>query len=72
MVDEFVEYAGQPVAMVIADTQAHANEMVKAVVVQYKQLGKPILTIKDAISRESFHNDEDLETIRIGNIEGIH
>ena len=69
MVSGYVEYAGQPVAMVIADSQAHADEMVKAVAVEYKRRGRVILTIEDAIAHQSFH-DHDVETIKIGDIEG--
>lgn len=56
--------------MVIADSQAHASEMAKAVVVKYKSRGKPILSIEEAIAKESYHSLGDLEPINIGNIEG--
>ena len=52
------EYAGQALGIVLADTLAHAKEMADAVVVQYKQLGKPILTIQDAIKASSFFDDD--------------
>ncbi|CAH1231902.1 XDH [Branchiostoma lanceolatum] len=50
-----VSYAGQPVALVIADTQAHADAMAKAVQVAYTDIKPPILSIQDAIAAESFH-----------------
>ncbi|KAI8507313.1 hypothetical protein Bbelb_146930 [Branchiostoma belcheri] len=48
-------YAGQPVALVIADTQARAYAMANAVQVTYTDLKPPILTIQDAIAAQSFH-----------------
>ena len=70
IVDKYAEYAGQPVAIVIADTQANADRMAKAVTIQYKALGKLILTIDQAIEQESFHDDPDLTTVNIGNTGG--
>ncbi len=55
--------------MVIADTQEHANQMAKAVTVKYKSLGKPILTIQDAITAKSFFPLLD-STTKIGNAVG--
>ncbi len=55
----------------IADSQTNADRMAKTVTVQYRPLGKPILTIQQAIEMESFHNDPNLTTINIGNTEGI-
>ncbi|XP_019627736.1 PREDICTED: xanthine dehydrogenase/oxidase-like [Branchiostoma belcheri] len=50
-----VLHAGQPLAVVIADTQSHADAMAEAVKVTYTDLKPPILTIHDAIAAESFH-----------------
>ncbi|XP_066268459.1 xanthine dehydrogenase/oxidase-like [Branchiostoma lanceolatum] len=50
-----VLHAGQPLAIVIADTQTHADAMAKAVKVTYTDLKPPILTIQDAIAAQSFH-----------------
>ncbi|KAI8484808.1 hypothetical protein Bbelb_374050 [Branchiostoma belcheri] len=50
-----VLHAGQPLAVVIADTQSHADAMAEAVKVTYTDLKPPILTIQDAIAAESFH-----------------
>jgi len=47
-------YAGQPVGMIVADTQRHADEAAKYVTVQYKNIKTPILTIDEAISHKSF------------------
>ncbi|XP_067011294.2 xanthine dehydrogenase/oxidase [Anabrus simplex] len=42
-------YAGQPVGMVLAETQTIANNAAKAVVLKYKGVKKPILTTREAI-----------------------
>ena len=64
------EYAGQAVAMVIADTQEHANQMAKAVSVKYgDSSGKPILTIEDAIKANSFYPSSE-SPVRIGDADG--
>eukprot|EP00731_Ephydatia_muelleri_P028954 Em0020g598a len=52
---DFSEYAGQAVALVLADTQEYANVIARAVVVGYQDVGKPILTIQDAIAARSFY-----------------
>lgn len=48
-----VVYAGQPVAMVLAETQLQADAAAAAVVVTYRGVQKPILTIDDAIAAGS-------------------
>lgn len=53
--DDLVEYAGQPVGLVIADTYQQAKEASKKVQINYSQINKPILTIKQAIEANSFH-----------------
>lgn len=57
------QYAGQVVAMVIADTQEHANQMAQAVTVKYQSMGKLILTIKDAIAANSFYDEPGTDGI---------
>jgi len=53
--DDVVEYAGQPVGLVIADTYQQAKEASKKVQINYSQINKPILTIKQALEANSFH-----------------
>ena len=66
-------YAGQVVAMAIADTQEQANQMARAVKVEYKSLGKPILTITDAIAAKSFFSIPTNSSLnKVGNAEGKH
>jgi xanthine dehydrogenase/oxidase len=52
---DYIAYAGQPIGMVIADTQAHADAAAFAVTAKYEQEKKPILTIKDAIAANSLY-----------------
>lgn len=55
--------------MALADTQEHANQMAKAVSIKYESLGKPILTISDAIEAKSFY-DTGETAVKIGDAEG--
>ncbi|CAK8698330.1 uncharacterized protein LOC143448853 [Clavelina lepadiformis] len=52
-----VEFAGQPVALVIAETWEQSVLIAKAVKVTYKNIQKPILTTQDAITQASFYPD---------------
>jgi xanthine dehydrogenase/oxidase len=51
-VDE-VFTAGQPIGLIIADTEAHAHAGVRAVLIEYEDLPH-ILTIEEAIEKNSF------------------
>ncbi|KAJ3669997.1 hypothetical protein LUZ60_010321 [Juncus effusus] len=55
-VDSLAEYAGQPLGVVIAETQRYANMAAKQAVVDYSMdnLEPPILTTEDAVQRESY------------------
>ncbi|XP_072923323.1 xanthine dehydrogenase/oxidase-like isoform X2 [Hemitrygon akajei] len=48
-------YAGQPIALCIADSQRHAEQMVEAVKVTYQDQKPPIVTPDEAIEKKSFH-----------------
>lgn len=50
-----VNFAGQPLGMVIAETERQARFAVNLVEVKYKDFQKPILTVDDAIRENSFH-----------------
>ncbi|KAG7568170.1 2Fe-2S ferredoxin-like superfamily [Arabidopsis thaliana x Arabidopsis arenosa] len=54
--DELTRCAGQRIALVVADTQKHADRAAKLAVVQYDttNLEQPILTVEDAVKRSSF------------------
>jgi len=49
-----VGYNGQPIGLILADTQQHANEAVQYVKVTYKNIQTPVLTIQDAIDKSSY------------------
>ena len=66
-------YAGQAVALVLADTHAHALKMAAAITVSYDPIAKPILTIQEAIEKQSFHSDFELPSsagMTIGDTQG--
>lgn len=52
--EEDVAYAGQPVGVIVAETQALANEVAKLVEIKYKEklTRKPVLTIEDALATQ--------------------
>ena len=65
------QYAGQAVALVLADTQQNANRIAQAVTISYQSQGKPILTISDAIANKSFFDSPDAsDVMKAGNAEG--
>ena len=71
LVQDVSQYAGQAVALVLADTQQNANRIAQAVIVSYQSLGKPILTISDAITINSFFDSPDASNVmKAGNAEG--
>ncbi|VVB01611.1 unnamed protein product [Arabis nemorensis] len=54
--DELTRCAGQRIALVVADTQKHADRAAKLAVVEYdiQNLEEPILNVDDAVKRSSF------------------
>nr|QPD79368.1 aldehyde oxidase 2 [Impatiens walleriana] len=54
--DELTSAAGQPLALVVADTQKHADMAANSAIVDYdfENLEPPILTVEDAVQRSSF------------------
>ena len=65
-------YAGQAVALVLADTHAHALKMAAAITVTYDPIAKPILSIQEAIEKQSFHSSNALSNgvVTIGDTQG--
>ncbi|KAF2322336.1 hypothetical protein GH714_012373 [Hevea brasiliensis] len=53
--EELTQYAGEPIAFVLADTQKHADIAAKLAVVDYdlENLEPPILTVEEALERSS-------------------
>ncbi|XP_072372292.1 xanthine dehydrogenase-like isoform X2 [Scyliorhinus torazame] len=49
-----VLYAGQPIALCVADSVHHALQMVGEVTVSYKDRKPPIVTLDEAINKKSF------------------
>nr|KAG5714257.1 hypothetical protein BaRGS_018474 [Batillaria attramentaria] len=49
-----VEYAGQAVGVILADTQVLADAAAEKVVIKYKDIKKPILTVEEAIAANSY------------------
>ncbi|KAG5646151.1 hypothetical protein DXG03_004204 [Asterophora parasitica] len=67
-VDEVTAYA-QPIGMVVATTKILAQKAARAVKVVYEDLGPPILTIEDALEKNSFHEQYDRRIARGGEID---
>jgi len=55
---ETIDYIGQAVGVVLADTQARAEHAATLVTMQTESLGKPILSIDDAIAENSFFHEK--------------
>lgn len=51
--DDYIDYAGQAIGLVVAETIEQAQAAAKAVKITYKEKTKPILTVKDAIKAGS-------------------
>eukprot|EP01135_Chromosphaera_perkinsii_P000979 Nk52_evm5s155 gene=Nk52_evmTU5s155 len=65
-----VLYAGQAVAMVIADSQRLANICAKFVKVNYVDIKSPILNIEQAVKAGSFH-DIPIAAIKVGDVDSV-
>lgn len=52
------------------DTQEHADQIAKAVSVSYKSLGRPILTLEEAIEQKSFFSSPKKKTEKVGDPQG--
>ena len=68
-----VLYYGQSIGLIIADTQRHADDAAKHVKITYKNSQTPILTIPDAISKNSFFPNANpaltVEVVQSGNVQ---
>nr|CAB3267786.1 xanthine dehydrogenase/oxidase-like [Phallusia mammillata] len=65
---DHVEFAGQPLAIVVAETNSQAKAIAQAVKVTYKNEKTPLLTVKDAIQANSFFSIDNPVT-ETGNVE---
>lgn len=52
--DDFVDYNGQAIGLVLADSYEEARNAANAVKISYKNVQKPILNVFDAINAGSF------------------
>jgi xanthine dehydrogenase molybdopterin-binding subunit B len=69
-VDDHVDYAGQALGLVVANSHQEAVNAAKAVKVTYKEAKKPVLTIRDAIEVGSFF-DPPRDDFKVGNPEEV-
>jgi len=67
--DGDVGWTGQPVGIVVADTQVHADEAVAKVKVEYKSRGVPIVTLEDAILNPRYQSKWTNQKVETGNVE---
>ncbi|KAL4191085.1 hypothetical protein AMTRI_Chr07g27880 [Amborella trichopoda] len=63
-----VQYYGQAVGLVVAESKAVADKAAEMVVVRYKNIMKPVLTIEDAISANSFFDSRSIDFTK-GNVD---
>ncbi len=53
--DDYIDYAGQAIGLVVAGTYEQARQAAEAVKITYKEHTKPILTIADAVKAGSMY-----------------
>lgn len=61
-------FAGQPIYFVIASDLTNAQNAVRLMEIAYKSIKSPILTIDDAIARNSFHELGKYPSVELGNV----
>ena len=61
-----VHFHGQPVALVVGHSQEECRAAAEKIVVEYQPL-EPVLTLQQALARNSFHNEPNF--IRRGNVD---
>ncbi|KAG5351494.1 hypothetical protein C0989_006229 [Termitomyces sp. Mn162] len=69
-VDEVTAY-GQPIGMIVAKTKHEAHRAAKAVEVVYEDIGPIVLTVEEAIEKESFHPQYDRRMERGDNVDDV-
>ena len=68
LADKEVLFHGHLVALVVGDSQEACRAAAEKVVVEYEPLA-PVLTLRDAIAKNSFHNEPNF--IRRGDVESV-
>ncbi|XP_076806780.1 uncharacterized protein LOC143450217 isoform X1 [Clavelina lepadiformis] len=61
-----IQFAGQPVAIVIAESREQSKQIAESVKVTYKNVQKPVLSVQDAIENNSFYPN-NLKPFQMGN-----
>ncbi|KAG6878051.1 hypothetical protein C0993_000374 [Termitomyces sp. T159_Od127] len=69
-VDEVTAH-GQPIGMIVAKTKHQAHRAAQAVEVVYEDICPVVLTIEDAIERQSFHPQYDRRLERGDKVDGV-
>ncbi|KAG1676609.1 Xanthine dehydrogenase [Nymphon striatum] len=64
-----VNYQGQPIAIVLAETEYLAEKGAKAITAEYTNVQTPIIEIRKAIEKKSFWNLDKESSVISGNIE---
>ncbi|KAG1683136.1 Xanthine dehydrogenase [Nymphon striatum] len=64
-----VKYNGQPIAIILADTEYIAEKAAKLVKVKYSDIKEPILDIRQAIKKKSFWKLPSDSPVVAGNVE---
>ncbi len=67
--DDYIDYAGQALGLVVAETFQQALTAASKVKVTYKEIKPPVLTIQDAIKNNSFFPDPPNHDFVVGNAE---
>jgi xanthine dehydrogenase molybdopterin-binding subunit B len=68
--DDYIDYAGQSIGLVVAETFQQAQLAAKAVKITYKEIKQPILNVFDAIKAKSFF-DKPTDDFVYGNAEQV-
>ena len=67
--DDSIDYAGQSIGLVVAETFEQALSAAKNAKITYKEIKTPILSIADAIKNNSFHDNPPIRDFVFGNAE---
>lgn len=62
--EDYINYTGEPIGMVVAETYYQAVQAAKAVKITYKERKKPILSMKQAIEVGSFNSERPGDIVK--------
>jgi len=63
-----VDYYGQAIGLIVADTETNAQDAAKKVVVTYKNQQPGLFDLDDAIAKQSFFEDSSIGPITVGDL----